>query len=303
MFRCSYIKADCLYHRLNFYCFSPESLTFICLRIRQIKCDETKPSCQKCTNAGRVRDGYSSTRKSPTEETGSSYQLAVRHPSVSKALTKTTLQDDQESCGFHFFWISHRATALLDVAVWILGQIDSTNKPVCSSGAALCHRAWFPWPKVKSKQPLDFGKPWGQHAPRICLRSISQSNQRASLAAFWGNWSVFRTRFGLLLPVYLFRIPPRKQHWDLYTFSGLDIILRSQVKPIKIKILCHDNPCSDWGDFVLTLLSYLVSLIHFMVFGSGNDDLNNFLSNNATHLKKLQNFFPIFKKQGKLWHC
>lgn len=57
------VKTGCVTCRWALTCdiFVPgHALTHQSQRIRRIKCDETKPHCQRCTSTGRKCDGYSS---------------------------------------------------------------------------------------------------------------------------------------------------------------------------------------------------------------------------------------------------
>ena len=55
-------------------------------RVRRVKCDETKPDCQRCTSTGRTCNGYDNDatvpRRTPTQLTHPSYGPLVAIPSV-----------------------------------------------------------------------------------------------------------------------------------------------------------------------------------------------------------------------------
>lgn len=65
-------------------------------RIRRVKCDEAKPSCQRCLNTGRKCDGYSSDILISSKETKNTLDLIQR---ISTHIPGNT----EEKRGFHYF--------------------------------------------------------------------------------------------------------------------------------------------------------------------------------------------------------
>jgi hypothetical protein len=65
-------------------------------RIRRVKCDEAKPSCQRCLNTGRKCDGYSSDVLISTKDTKNTLDLIKR-------ISVHIPGNAEEKRGFHFF--------------------------------------------------------------------------------------------------------------------------------------------------------------------------------------------------------
>lgn len=94
------------------YCTPPDGqLTYPSIRVRRIKCDESKPICQRCSTTGRKCDGYSSditiSSLTPEKSTNLIQRIAV-HP----------LGSAEEKRGFDFF--------LRNTAAELSGYYDSS---------------------------------------------------------------------------------------------------------------------------------------------------------------------------------
>lgn len=72
-------------------------------RIRRIKCDETKPSCVKCTSTGRTCDGYTVTPEASRDTLACSQPAPVWAQSIPNNLNVGIEGDHAERQGFHFF--------------------------------------------------------------------------------------------------------------------------------------------------------------------------------------------------------
>jgi hypothetical protein len=86
-------------------------LTYATFRIRRIKCDEAKPSCQRCSTTGRKCDGYSSditiSSQAPKNSTDLIQRISVHIPG-----------NTEEKRGFDFF--------LRNTAAELSGYYDSS---------------------------------------------------------------------------------------------------------------------------------------------------------------------------------
>lgn len=84
-------------------------LTYTAPRVRRVKCDEAKPSCQRCSTTGRKCDGYSSdiTISSPKNSTDLIQRVIVHIPG-----------NTEEKRGFDFF--------LRNTAAELSGYYDSS---------------------------------------------------------------------------------------------------------------------------------------------------------------------------------
>lgn len=220
------------------------------IRIRHIKCDEQKPSCLKCTSTGRVCDGYSAANKH-SQNGGSDDQLIMHPLSVSKALTKTVMSNDQEYRAFHFFQsqTAPQLSSALGSSLWfsLILQISHHTPAVRhaviamgSLGERLIINGILTAENLEANKRHEFAHAQYYKAIRELRRQLSSEPGRSTEAA--------------LICCFLFICFEFLQGNDIgaltHLKSGLDIILRSQVKPIKIKTIWHSSPCSDQGDFL-----------------------------------------------------
>ncbi|KAB8295039.1 hypothetical protein EYC80_006982 [Monilinia laxa] len=81
------------------------------MKLRRVKCDETKPSCMRCKNFGRKCDGYEYSPKDkpawlkgPTISTGISQEFIEPPPvSIPPSISVINFRDDQDAQYFDFF--------------------------------------------------------------------------------------------------------------------------------------------------------------------------------------------------------
>ena len=82
------------------------------MAVRHVKCDESKPSCQKCVSTGRICDGYEFSARTP--EPGMSRSdsgtlissrgtQSTENQSVPSSLSSKTTWSERERRSFHFF--------------------------------------------------------------------------------------------------------------------------------------------------------------------------------------------------------
>jgi hypothetical protein len=72
-------------------------------RIRRVKCDETKPSCNRCTSTGRKCDGYS---RSPSPQDAASNSVGLRTPSPHVSPINYRFIPEEELESLQFFQIN-----------------------------------------------------------------------------------------------------------------------------------------------------------------------------------------------------
>ncbi|KFY00843.1 hypothetical protein O988_03082 [Pseudogymnoascus sp. VKM F-3808] len=91
---------------------SKPKVTTGCLtcKVRRIKCDESKPHCNRCLRTGRTCDGYSSPLPRPTAITSCPTSTIAHLPSLSAVLISLP-GTPSERLSFHFF-LSHTAPQL-----------------------------------------------------------------------------------------------------------------------------------------------------------------------------------------------
>ncbi|KAL2063615.1 hypothetical protein VTL71DRAFT_5420 [Oculimacula yallundae] len=65
-------------------------------RLRRIKCDESQPSCQRCSKTGRTCDGYGSYSRTPSRTPEDS-------PAISQRISVLLSDNSEENRGFAFF--------------------------------------------------------------------------------------------------------------------------------------------------------------------------------------------------------
>lgn len=88
---------------------SPSSvLTLLCPLVRHVKCDEQRPSCQKCLSTGRQCDGYAANyQDDPTYSSGYSSN-SITPPALELQLIRAPsggiLGSEKECRAFHFFY-------------------------------------------------------------------------------------------------------------------------------------------------------------------------------------------------------
>jgi len=68
-------------------------------RIRRVKCDEAKPSCQRCTSTGRKCDGYN--RVEAAQQANAVVLVSPQYPFTSSH--GLDLASNEEAEAFHFF--------------------------------------------------------------------------------------------------------------------------------------------------------------------------------------------------------
>jgi hypothetical protein len=113
----------------------------ITCRIRKIKCDEARPSCQKCISTGRKCDGYSTvpfsredlraaSQSSPQDSTESNLTV------IPRLVSSTTFSSVAEKRYFQFFRQQTVAgtTLLLDARFW-----DRLVLQACDAEPAIKH--------------------------------------------------------------------------------------------------------------------------------------------------------------------
>lgn len=89
-------------------------------RIRHVKCDETKPSCRKCSSTGRVCDGYSAKKSIPQPVKKTATRIVpVRAMSIGLTPDIGIKGTDKERLCFEFFYrfTGCKAAAIMDLQV------------------------------------------------------------------------------------------------------------------------------------------------------------------------------------------
>ena len=95
------------------------SLRYNC-RIRHVKCDETKPSCRKCSSTGRVCDGYSAKKSIPQPAKKTATRIVpARAMSIAFTPEMGIKGTDKERLCFEFFYsiTGRKAAAVMDLQV------------------------------------------------------------------------------------------------------------------------------------------------------------------------------------------
>ena len=89
-------------------------------RIRRIKCDEKKPSCDKCTSTGRTCDGYTVKPEASRDTLACSQLAPVWAQSIPQNLSVGIEGDHAERQGFHFFqsYVWPELSGQLQSAFW-----------------------------------------------------------------------------------------------------------------------------------------------------------------------------------------
>ena len=89
-------------------------------RIRRVKCDETRPACNRCTTSGRTCDGYASSTTAP--QSRRALADAVRHLQVagpaSRVLGDPVAADDAACFDFFRHCTSSMTGSVLPAPFW-----------------------------------------------------------------------------------------------------------------------------------------------------------------------------------------
>ena len=204
----------------------------------------------KCTSTGRTCDGYSAAHNQRGKEKVDK-QLLVLSSSVSVDLTKNPIRSNQEHQAFHFFrsQTAPQLSSAMRSKFW-----DSLILQISHSVPAIRHAVIA----IGSLgERLDVNN--------VLTREKHEANKRHEFACsqYYKAISGLRRQLShegkkstehVLICCFLFICFEFLQGNDIgalqHLQSGLDIILQSQIQPIRIKTICHYSPCSDRGDFL-----------------------------------------------------
>ena len=123
-------------------------------RIRHIKCDETKPSCLKCTSTGRVCDGYEPRASIETANGAARAKVVPGYPTSVTVNPSLGISGTQEESGLFenfYYWSGRRISVVLNskLVYQLVLQTYHSDKAVRSSSLPLPPWSQAIRPKVR----------------------------------------------------------------------------------------------------------------------------------------------------------